>query len=66
MKGLQGLAVSIRRTVPSPTPSSCPTAAQERPKLAHELSENPHMFDRVFLYSPIEKAPVIQVWPSGE
>lgn len=34
--------------------------------LAHELSENPHMFDRVFLYSPIEKAPVIQVWPSGE
>jgi hypothetical protein len=31
--------------------------------LTRELTANPHPFDKVFLHSPIEKAPVIQVWP---
>lgn len=35
--------------------------------VARELAANPHPFDKVFLYSPIEKAaPAIQVWPPGE
>lgn len=35
--------------------------------VARELAANPHPFDKVFLYSPIEKAaPVIQVWPPSE
>lgn len=32
--------------------------------VARELAANPHPFDKVFLYSPIEKAPVIQIWPT--
>jgi hypothetical protein len=32
--------------------------------LAQELSANAHPFDKIFLYSPIEKAPVIQIWPA--
>lgn len=30
-----------------------------------ELASNPHPFDRVFLYSPLEKTPAIQVWPAS-
>ena len=30
-----------------------------------KLASNPHPFDRVFLYSPLEKTPAIQVWPAG-
>jgi len=32
--------------------------------VAHELTARPHLFDKVFLYSPIEKLPTIQVWPT--
>ena len=32
--------------------------------VAQELAANPHPFDKVFLYSPIEKPPAIQVWPT--
>ena len=32
--------------------------------VARELTVNPHPFDKVFLYSPIEKPPNIQVWPT--
>ena len=31
--------------------------------LTRNLSANPHPFDKVFLYSPIEKVPVLRVWP---
>jgi hypothetical protein len=31
--------------------------------VAHELTAKPHPFDKVFLHSPIEKPPTIQVWP---
>lgn len=33
--------------------------------VAQELAANPHPFDKVFLYSPIEKPSAIQVWPTG-
>jgi hypothetical protein len=33
--------------------------------VAQELAANPHPFDKVFLHSPIEKPPTIQVWPTG-
>lgn len=33
--------------------------------VAGELAASPHPFDKVFLYSPLEKSPVIQVWPGG-
>jgi hypothetical protein len=32
--------------------------------VARELAANPHPFDKVFLYSPIERVPVIQIWPT--
>jgi hypothetical protein len=32
--------------------------------VAQELAENPHPFEKVFLYSPIEKPPAIQLWPT--
>jgi hypothetical protein len=32
--------------------------------VASELAANPHPFDKVFLYSPIEKTPVLQIWPA--
>ena len=32
--------------------------------VTHELSTNPHPFDEVFLYSPLEKPAAIQVWPA--
>jgi hypothetical protein len=34
--------------------------------VTRELAANPHPFDKVFLYSPIEKAPVSQAWPPQE
>jgi len=34
--------------------------------VGRELATNPHPFDRVFLYSPLEKAPVIQAWTHGD
>jgi Resolvase, N terminal domain len=34
--------------------------------VARELAVNSHPFDKVFLYSPIEKAPVSQAWPPRE
>lgn len=33
--------------------------------VVRELTANPHPFDKVFLHSPIEKPPAIQVWPTG-
>jgi hypothetical protein len=32
--------------------------------VARELTRNPHPFDKVFLYSPVERIPVLQIWPS--
>jgi hypothetical protein len=32
--------------------------------VAQELAATRHPFDKVFLYSPIEKPPSIQVWPT--
>ncbi|HKV05913.1 MAG TPA: hypothetical protein VJO53_12525 [Candidatus Acidoferrales bacterium] len=32
--------------------------------LTRDLAVNPHPFDRVFLYSPLERPPYIQVWPA--
>jgi hypothetical protein len=34
--------------------------------VSRELATNPHPFHKVFLFSPIEKVPVIQVWLVGE
>ena len=34
--------------------------------VTRQLAANPHPFDKVFLYSPIEKAPVSQAWPPQE
>lgn len=34
--------------------------------VTRELAVNSHPFDKVFLYSPIEKAPVSQAWPPRE
>jgi len=33
--------------------------------VAHELTAKPHPFDKVFLHSPIEKLPIIEVWPTS-
>jgi len=33
--------------------------------VAPELAVNPHPFDKVFLYSPIEQVSTIQVWPGS-
>jgi hypothetical protein len=32
--------------------------------VASELAANPHPFDKVFLYSPLEQPPVLLVWPA--
>lgn len=32
--------------------------------VSRELAANPHPCDKVFLYSPIEEVPVIQIWPT--
>jgi hypothetical protein len=34
--------------------------------LTRELTRGSHPFDRVFLYNPIEKSPVQQVWPATQ